>query len=85
MNCIFSKHAIEQAGIRNIPESLIKEVVENPERIIDYDECLMIYQSIIRLEKPYLLRVFINTCKEPYVIITVYKTSKIDKYHESQI
>ena len=83
MNYIFSRHAIEQARIRNIPESFIKDVVENPERIIDHDEYIKIYQSLIKLEKPYLLRVFINTCKEPHVIITVYKTSKIDKYHES--
>jgi hypothetical protein len=83
MNSIFSRHAIEQARIRNIPESFIRDVVENPERIIDHDECIMIYQSMIKLEKSYLLRVFINTCKEPNVIITVYKTSKIDKYHES--
>jgi len=27
-----------------------------------------------------LLRIFVNTCKEPNLIITAYKTSKIDKY-----
>ena len=83
MNYIFSKHAIEQAKIRSIPDRFIKEVVENPSNIVDYDECIKIYQSMIKLEKPYLLRVFINTCKEPQVIITVYKTSKIEKYYES--
>jgi len=28
----------------------------------------------------YLYRVFVNELKKPSVIITVYKTSKIDKY-----
>jgi hypothetical protein len=83
MDYFFSRHALEQAKNRNILERFIKEVVENPGKIIDYDECIKIYQSIIKLEKPYLLRVFINTCKEPWLIITVYKTSKIEKYHES--
>lgn len=83
MNIIFSRHALEQAKIRNITEKSIQEVVEKPEKIIDYDECIKIYQSLKKLDKPYLLRVFINTCKEPFVIITVYKTSKIEKYHES--
>jgi hypothetical protein len=82
MNYILSKHALEQAKIRTIPERSIKEVVENPRKIIDYDECIKIYQSMIKLEKAYLLRVFINTCKESWVIITIYKTSKIEKYHE---
>jgi len=65
MNYFFSRHALEQAKNRKISEKFIKEVVENPGKIIDYDECIKIYQSIIKLEKPYLLRVFINTCKEP--------------------
>ena len=83
MNYIFSRHALEQAKIRNIPEKYICEVIENPGKIIVYDECIKIYQSLINIDKAYLLRVFINTCKEPLVIITVYKTSKIEKYHES--
>jgi len=35
------------------------------------------------IRKIVLMRVFINTCKEPGVVITVYKTSKIEKYNES--
>ena len=83
MKYIFSGHALEQSKNRNIPEGYINEVIENPGKIIDYDECIKIYQSLIKTDKAYLLRVFINTCKEPPVIITVYKTSKIEKYHES--
>ena len=45
-------------------------------------KALQAYNNI-SIEKPYLLRVFVNTCKEPWLIITVYKTSKIEKYHES--
>jgi len=29
-----------------------------------------------------MLRVFVNRCKEPDLIITAYKTTKIDKYED---
>jgi hypothetical protein len=83
MNYILSRHANEQVKNRNIPEKYVFEVVENPEKIIEHDECIKIYQSLIKMDKAFLLRVFINTCKEPLLIITVYKTSKIEKYYES--
>jgi hypothetical protein len=83
MNYVFSKHALEQLKIRNITEKSVNEIVEYPKKTIEFDECIKIYQAMIEPEKLFLLRVFINTCKEPAVIITVYKTSKIKKYHES--
>ncbi len=83
MNYIFSKHAFDQLKNRNIEENLVKKIIKNPDKIIDYDDCIKIYQSKIKAGKTYLIRIFINTCKEPIVIITVYKTSKVEKYHES--
>lgn len=82
MNYIISRHALEQLKNRNIPERCVQDVIENPEKVIEYDACIKIYQAKIRLEKTFLLRVFVNTCKEPEVVITVYKTTKIEKYHE---
>jgi hypothetical protein len=39
------------------------------------------YQSRVTLaEKPYLLRVMVDETKQPAVVVTVYRTSKIDKY-----
>ncbi|MBN2481703.1 MAG: DUF4258 domain-containing protein [Bacteroidales bacterium] len=80
---VFSKHALEQIKNRNIPENSVRDIIENPDKIIDYDKCIKIYQSIYKTDRKFLMRVFINCCKEPMVIITVYKTSKIEKYHES--
>jgi hypothetical protein len=31
-------------------------------------------------EKPYLLRVMVDETQQPAVVVTVYRTSKIDKY-----
>ncbi|MBK7873946.1 MAG: DUF4258 domain-containing protein [Saprospiraceae bacterium] len=61
-------------------EEEVLAVVENPDQIVEEDG-LQVYQSILKSgEKNYLLRCFVNTDKVPPVVITVYKTSKINKY-----
>ncbi len=66
---------------RNISREVIIETIEKPKQVIS-ETALDIYQSIIIFEdnKPYLVRVFINKNKNPKVIVTVYKTSKFNKY-----
>ncbi len=76
-----SKHATEQIERRDLSLSLVDEVTGNPESVIKYDNCVSVFQKIINDGKNnYLYRVFVNTCKNPGLIITVYKTSKIKKY-----
>ena len=42
---------------------------------------MRVYQKMdIQNGNTYLIRVFVNTCKDPEVIITAYRTSKIEKY-----
>ena len=81
---IFSNHALEQMQNRSISATIVTEVLNNPKQVIIEEE-KKIYQSIINFEEEgkYLVRIFINTMKEPNVIITVYRTSKIGKYYES--
>ena len=81
---IFSKHAIEQMGIRKISMEIALEILENPKEIIIGNE-QTIYQSIITSNdtKEYLVRIIVNSLKNPKVVITVYKTSKLKKYYES--
>jgi len=52
-------------------------VLENFDEIIDDQTDVTIYQKAI---DGYLYRVFINHKKEPNLIITFYRTSKIKKY-----
>ena len=41
----------------------------------------MCYQSHVTINnKPYLLRVMVEESKQPPVVVTVYRTSKISKY-----
>ncbi len=81
MIIIFSKHALEQLDLRRIPLEAVKDVLQNPQQLIKDEET--IYQSITNFEgKEYLVRVFVNTFVEPNRVITVYRTSKIQKYYE---
>lgn len=66
---------------RGISESQVRSIMNNPDNIIDESECKRIYQKRINENhKVMLFRIFINICKTPGVIITAYKTSKIEKY-----
>jgi hypothetical protein len=85
MNFQISKHALEQAIERGMTEQTIWEILADPEQIGDDEsgeEGQKVFQKrIISSEnKTYLVRVFVNMNKNPPVVKTVYKTSKITKY-----
>lgn len=46
MSFIFSKHALEQMGLRNISKVMVEEILRNPEQIKN-EENKRVYQSII--------------------------------------
>ena len=80
-NITFSKHAIERMRSRGIPENEILLTLDKPDSVINETDCKQIFQRLItRNKNTLLLRVFVNQCKEPPLVITAYKTSKIDKY-----
>ncbi|WP_363151942.1 DUF4258 domain-containing protein [uncultured Mucilaginibacter sp.] len=85
MSYIISKHALEQIVLRGIPEDVVIKILDSPGQIINLND-KRIYQSIIEDDgKQYLIRIFVNHFKEPNVVITAYKTSKINKYYEGNI
>ena len=88
MNLIFSKHAQEQMVRRGINQDVVLSVVSQPDHVIadDEDPAIVICQSLIKENgQVFLLRVFVNKSKQPNVIVTLYKTTKISKYHESKV
>jgi len=88
MDFIISKHAQEQMLRRNISYEMVLLTVSKPDQMfIDCeDERIVICQSIIKEnEQMFLLRVFVNRDKQPNVVVTLYKTTKITKYYESKI
>ena len=83
---MFSKHASEQLIRRSLNRNIVEAVVLNPQQILEdeNDTDITIYQSIIKEEgKLFLYRVFVNTQLLPNVIVTLYRTTKIEKYYES--
>jgi hypothetical protein len=77
-----SLHAIEQMKIRGVPEEIVFEVLENPDKIDFEDEGQLIYQKVVLFGglKQYFVRVFVNSDKTPNLVKTVYRTSKLSKY-----
>ena len=85
MDIIFSKHAQEQMIRRGISHDMALSVVSQPDQIVADDEnpAIVICQSLIKEnEQMFLLRVFVDRNKQPNVIVTLYKTTKISKYYE---
>ncbi|NJM28488.1 MAG: DUF4258 domain-containing protein [Pseudanabaena sp. RU_4_16] len=82
MNFKFSNHALGEMQRRKIPISFVEAVLENPQQTLQQDEEIAIYQSQLDfgIGKLYLLRVFVNIMVNPAVVVTVYRTSQIQKY-----
>lgn len=79
---LISNHAREQMKLRNVPIDVVMNVLTNPQQILT-NVGKSVYQSIINFnDGNYLVRVIVNNLKEPNKVITVYRTSKIDKYYE---
>ena len=88
MDVLFSRHAQDQMSRRRINEETILKMMFQPDQIItdSEDPSILVYQSLIdEGNQIFLLRVFVNRDKQPNVIVTVYKTTKISKYYESKI
>ena len=76
----FSKHALEQMNLRNIPKAVVDSILANPLQTLN-EGGISVYQSITE-DKKYLIHIFVNESNQ---VITVYRTSKISKYYESKI
>ncbi len=73
----FTKHALERMKIRGITKEEIVDTINNPEKEVNDS-----FGNIIahKVKKKYLLRVFFYNEENSKIVITAYKTSKIDKY-----
>lgn len=74
-------HARKELSRRQIPESALQEVLDNPEQIVPEESGRKAYQS--RLDfggKMYLVRAIMEDDIKPAAVVTVYRTSKIAKY-----
>ena len=67
---------------RKIPRTFVESALENPQQIVSETTGRKTYQSILDFDggKKYLLRIIVDDSVVPAVVVTAYKTSKIDKY-----
>jgi hypothetical protein len=82
-NYRLTEHAKEQVARRQINQNDVAKILAAPEQIGAVRKGRNVYQSRIKAGKPpkrYLLRVFIDVDCEPPEVVTVYRTSKIEKY-----
>lgn len=73
-------HASQEALRRGIPLEVLNSVIESPDQIVDTYQNRKVYQSRVNINgKRYLVRAIVES-SAPLIVITVYRTSKIDKY-----
>ena len=77
-----SQHALDEIERRGISRDLLDQVLQNPQQILPERDGKKIYQSQVGSggSKLFLLRAIVNDAVEPAVVVTVYRTSKIEKY-----
>lgn len=80
MKFIFSNHALKQIKNRNIEPKIVEFILENPDQVLLQTNKLIYQKTIQEHYKSYLIRIFVNHLVDPAVVITAYKTSKVDKY-----
>jgi len=80
---VFTEHALIEMARRQISEKDVKAVLANPEQTEMVRDGRAVYQSRLEMEEPpktYLLPVFVDIDPRPPYVVTVYRTSKIEKY-----
>lgn len=77
----FSRHVLEEMQRRNLDQALVLQVLQSPEQIVQANNDNKIYQSRLKFgPKLFLVRVVVDEEKTPPIVVTVYRTSKIEKY-----
>ena len=67
--------------LRDIPLAVVESVLAAPGQKVPEHGDVVCYQSKVEInQKPYLLRVMVNEKTTPKKVVTVYRTSKINKY-----
>jgi hypothetical protein len=80
---VFTDHASTEMARRAISQELVRNVLANPEQMEWIREGRAVYQAKYNTGEPpktYLLRIFVDMDRKPPHVVTVYRTSKIEKY-----
>lgn len=78
-NAIITPHAAEQMQRRQVGETEVQAVLAAPEAVWPVREGRVVIHGMMG---NYLLRVFVDVDRSPPEVVTVYRTSKLDKYRK---
>ena len=85
MDFRFSKHAEQEIIRRGIPREFVEQTLQQPQQVIHSGERKLTYQSKVSFGgRVFLLRAIVAHDVEPPLVVTVYRTTKIDKYWEEK-
>ena len=76
-DAIMTEHAAWQAAERQINAAQVRAVLSDPERVMAVRPGRVVAQRLI---EGYLVRAFVDVDRQPAEVVTLYRTSKIDKY-----
>ena len=82
-NYVISEHALIEMKRRGLGEEVVRSVLVAPEQRLEVRSGRVVLQSRVEMGDPaktYLVRVFLDTDREPAEVLTAYRTSKISKY-----
>ncbi len=76
-----TSHAREEIERRAIPVSWLEAVLGKPDQVVPERGSLKAYQSRRDIGgRMFLLRVVVDDTVDPAVVVTAYRTTKIEKY-----
>jgi hypothetical protein len=83
MDYRLTEHAELEMQRRQVSREWVESVMRAPEQIVVGFGARKVYQGRVSADgKTYLLRLIVEDWYTPPVIVTVYRTSKIEKYWE---
>ena len=78
-----SEHARNQASRRGLSDAILLEVARNPEQRMSVRPGREIRQSRLNIPaggKLYVVRVVVDIVSDAEIVVTAYRTSRIEKY-----
>jgi ABC-type molybdate transport system ATPase subunit len=74
---VLTEHAINQMVRRRIMAADVSRILAEPEQVINVRPGRVVAQG---MAGEYLLRVFVDIDRSPAEVVTIYRTSKMEKY-----
>ncbi len=87
MDVVISDHARFEIIRRQLPEEVVKSIAQTPQQVVKLKKERKVHQSKYydsTVDRDMLLRVICEERHDLLFVVTVYRTSKIDKYWEKE-